>query len=138
MTNIKLMLVSLFLMTSVVMAQQPEVTTLMSKELKDIPGKEVEMITVEYAPGGEDPIHRHNAHAFVYVLEGTIVMGLKGGKQVTLNPGDTFYEGPDDIHTVGRNASSTKPAKFLVFFLKDKGAPILVPVTNQSKTGKGD
>src|SRR5262245_26628804 len=138
MTNIKLMLVSLFLMTSAVMAQQPEVTTLMSKELKDIPGKEVEMITVEYAPGGEDPIHRHNAHAFVYVLEGTIVMGLKGGKQVTLNPGETFYEGPDDIHTVGRNASSTKPAKFLVFFLKDKGAPILVPVTNQSKTGKGD
>ena len=138
MTNIKLMLVSLFLMTSAVMAQQPEVTTLMSKELKDIPGKEVEMITVEYAPGGEDPIHRHNAHAFVYVLEGTIVMGLKGGKQVTLNPGETFYEGPDDIHTVGRNASSTKPAKFLVFFLKDKGAPILVPVTNQSKTGKGN
>jgi len=132
------MLVSLFLMTSAVMAQQPEVTTLMSKELKDIPGKEVEMITVEYAPGGEDPIHRHNAHAFVYVLEGTIVMGLKGGKQVTLNPGETFYEGPDDIHTVGRNASSTKPAKFLVFFLKDKGAPILVPVTNQSKTGKGN
>jgi quercetin dioxygenase-like cupin family protein len=130
MTNIKLMLVLLFLMTGAVMAQQPEVTTLMSKELKDIPGKEGEMIIVEYAPGGEDPIHRHNSHAFVYVLEGTIVMGLKGGKQITLKPGDTFYEGPDDVHTVGRNASSTKPAKFLVFFVKAKGSPILVPVTN--------
>ena len=128
MTNIKLMLVLLCLMTGAAMAQQPEVTTLMSKELKDIPGKEAVMITVEYAPGGSDPIHRHNAQAFVYVLEGTVVMELKGGKQVTLKPGQTFYEGPDDIHTVGRNASSTEPAKFVVFLIKDKGAPILTPV----------
>src|SRR5262245_8919381 len=130
MTNIKLMLVLLFLMTGAVMAQQPEITALMSKELKDIPGKEVEMIIVEYAPGGEDPIHRHNAHAFVYVLEGRIVMGLKGGKQVTIKPGDSFNESPDDVHTVGRNASSTKPAKFLVFLVKAKGSPIFIPVTN--------
>ncbi len=127
MTKIKLMFVLLCLMTSAAMAQQPEITTLMSKELTDIPGKEVVMITVEYAPGGSDPIHRHNAHAFVYVLEGSVVMGLKGGKQVTLKPGQTFYEGPDDVHTIGRNASSTEPAKFLVFFVKDKGAPILTP-----------
>ena len=86
------------------------------------------MITVEYAPGGSDPVHRHNAQAFVYVLEGSIVMQVKGEKQVTLTPGQTFYEGPDDVHTVGRNASSTKPAKFLVFLIKDKGAPVLVPV----------
>ena len=85
------------------------------------------MITVEYAPGGVDPIHRHNAHAFVYVLEGSIVMQVKGGKEVTLTPGQTFYEGPHDVHIVGRNVSSTKPAKFLVVLIKDKGAPVLVP-----------
>jgi quercetin dioxygenase-like cupin family protein len=86
------------------------------------------MITVEYGPGGSDPIHRHDAQGFIYVLEGSIVMGLKGGKQVTLKPGQTFYEGPDDVHTVGRNASRTRPAKFLVFLVKHKGAPILTPV----------
>src|SRR5215467_9603246 len=124
----KLTLVLLCLMTSTVMAQEPKVTTLMSKNLPGIPGKEAMMITVEYAPGGSDPIHRHNAAAFVYVLEGSVVMQLKGGKPVTLGPGETFYEGPDDIHIVGRNASKTKPAKFLVFLIKNPGAPVLVPV----------
>jgi quercetin dioxygenase-like cupin family protein len=100
----------------------------MSKDLPELPGKEAVMITVEYPPGSIDPIHRHNARAFVYVLEGTVVMQLKGGKEVTLTPGQTFYEGPDDVHVVGRNASSTKPAKFVAFFIKDKGAPVLVPV----------
>ena len=85
------------------------------------------MITVDYPPGSVDPIHRHNAHAFVYVLEGSIIMQVKGGKEVTLLPGQTFYEGPDDLHVVGKNASNTKPAKFVVFFIKDKGAPVLVP-----------
>jgi quercetin dioxygenase-like cupin family protein len=110
------------------MAQEAKVTPLMSKDLPEVPGKEVSMITVEYPPGSVDPIHRHNAHAFVYVLEGTIVMQVKGGKEVTLTPGQTFYESPDDIHIVGRNASSTKPAKFVVMLIKDKGAPVLVPV----------
>jgi len=109
------------------MAQEPKVTELLSKELKDIPGKEVLMITVEYAPGGADPIHRHYAVAFVYVLEGSIVMQVKGGKEVTLSPGQTFYEGPDDVHIVGRNASKTRSAKFVVFLVKAKGAPVLVP-----------
>lgn len=85
------------------------------------------MLLVEYPPGSSDPIHRHNAEAFVYVLEGSIVMQVRGGKQVTLTPGQTFYEGPDDVHVVGRNASSTQPAKFVVFLMKDKGAPALVP-----------
>jgi quercetin dioxygenase-like cupin family protein len=85
------------------------------------------MITVEYPPGSVDPIHRHNAHAFIYVLEGSIIMQVKGGKEVTLTPGQTFYEGPDDVHVVGRNASRTSPARFVVFFIKDKGAPVLVP-----------
>ena len=131
--NKKLMLVLLFLMTGTVMAQEATVTPLTSKDLKELPGKEVSMITVEYHPGATDPIHRHNAHAFVYVLEGSIVMQVKGGKEVTLTPGQTFYEGPDDVHLVGRNASSTKPAKFLVFFIKDKGAPILVPAETASQ-----
>jgi quercetin dioxygenase-like cupin family protein len=110
------------------MAQEAKVTSLMSKDLKDFPGKEGLMIAVEYPPGATDPIHRHNAHAFVYVLEGSIVMQLKGGKEVTLTPGQTFYEGPDDVHIVGRSADKTKPAKFVVFLIKDKGAPVLVPV----------
>ena len=86
------------------------------------------MITVEHAPGGSNAIHRHNAQAFVYVLEGSVVMQLKAGQQVTLTPGQTFYEGPDDVHGVDRNASSTQPAKFLVVLIKDKGAPAVVPV----------
>src|SRR5437660_11709616 len=100
----------------------------MSKDLTEIPGREVLMITVEYAPGGVDAIDRHNAHAFVYVLEGSIVMQVKGGKEVTLTPGQSFYEGPNDIHVVGRNTSTTKPAKFVVFLVKNKDAPVLVPV----------
>ena len=126
--NKTLSLVLLFLMTGTLMAQQPTVTSLISKDLTDLPGREVLMIKVEYPPGGADPIHRHNAHAFVYVMEGSIVMQVKGGKEVTLTPGQTFYEGPDDVHIVGRNASSTKPAKFLVFLVKNQGAPVLVPV----------
>jgi quercetin dioxygenase-like cupin family protein len=109
-------------------AQQAAVTPLMTKELADLPGKEALMITVVYPPGGADPVHRHNAHGFIYVLEGSVVMQVKGGKPVTLAAGQTFYEGPDDIHVVGRSASSTKPAKLLVLLLKNKGAPVLVPV----------
>ena len=120
--------VLLYLMTDTAMAQQAKVTSLMSKDLTGNPGREVLMITVEHPPGGSDPIHRHNAQALVYVLEGSVVMQVKGGKQVTLTPGQTFYEGPDDVHVVDRNASATKPAKFLVFLIKDKGAPVLVPV----------
>jgi quercetin dioxygenase-like cupin family protein len=127
--NKKSMLVLLFLMTGTVMAQEPTITPLMSKDLANLPGKEVLMITVEYPPGGADPIHRHDAQAFVYVLEGSIVMQVKGEKEVTLTPGQTFYEAPDHVHLVGRNASSTRPAKFLVFLIKDKGAPALVPVS---------
>ena len=109
------------------LAQEAKVTDLMSKNLPNFPGKEGLMITVDYPPGSSDPIHRHNADAFVYMLEGSAVMQVKGGKEVTLTPGQTFYEGPGDIHVVGRNASQTKPAKFLVFLVKDKGAPVLVP-----------
>ena len=120
--------VLLSLIAGTVMAQQAKVTSLMSKVMTDMAGKEGLLITVEYPPGASDPIHRHNAHAFVYVLEGSIVMQLKGGKEVTLTPGQTFYEGPNDVHIVGRSASKTKPAKFLVFLVKDKDAPVLVPV----------
>jgi quercetin dioxygenase-like cupin family protein len=135
--NKTLLLGLLLLMPGTLMAQQSSaakeaphatVTSLTSKDLPDLPGKEALMIIVEYPPGSVDPIHRHNAHAFVYVLEGSIIMQVKSGKEVTLTPGQTFYEGPDDIHVVGKNASSTKPAKFVVFFIKDKGAPVLVPV----------
>ena len=125
-TTISLLL--LFLMTSAVTAQEADVVPLMSKDLTDFPGKEVSMITVEYPPGWSDPVHRHNAYGFVYVLEGTVIMQVKGGKEVTLTPGQTFYEGPDDVHVVGRNASASKPAKLLVILVKDKGAPILMPV----------
>jgi quercetin dioxygenase-like cupin family protein len=120
-------IVLMIVFSCAVAAQEAKVTELFSRDLTDLPGKQGEMITVEYPPGSVDPIHRHNAHAFVYVLEGTIVMQVRGGKEVTLTPGQTFYEGPDDVHVVGRNASKTNPAKFVVFFVKNKGAPLLVP-----------
>jgi quercetin dioxygenase-like cupin family protein len=118
----------LCLMSGMAMAQPPKVTELMSKDLPESPGKELLMIAVEHAPGGSNPAHRHNAHAVVYVLEGSVVMQVKGGKEVTLTPGQTFYEGPNDVHLVDRNASSTEPAKFVVFLIKDKGAPALLPI----------
>ena len=127
MTFPKLIFALACLMSGTLLAQEAKVAELFSKDLSNLPGKEGLMITVEYPPGSTDPIHRHNAHAFVYVLEGSIVMQVRGGKEVTLKPGQTFYEGPDDVHVVGRNASKTKPAKFVVFLVKDKGAPVLVP-----------
>ena len=132
MTNKKLALIPLLMFLAVgasfAQPEQPQVTSLMSKDLTNMPGKEVLMITVEYPPGWSDPVHRHNAQGFIYVLEGSVVMQIQGGKEVTLTPGQTFYEGIDDVHLIGRNASTTKPAKFLVFLVKNKGAPVLVPV----------
>ena len=128
MTSTKLILALAILATAAPVGPEAKVNQVLSKELTDIPGKEGLMLTVEYPPGASDPVHRHNADAFVYVLEGSVVMQVKGGKEVTLMPGQTFYEGPNDIHVVGRNASQTKPAKFLVFLVKDKGTPVLVPV----------
>jgi quercetin dioxygenase-like cupin family protein len=125
-TTISVLLLSL--RTGAAMAQEPDVVTVMSKDLPESPGKEVLMITVEYPPGGSDPVHRHDAHGFIYVLEGSVVMQVKGGQEVTLARGQSFYEGPEDVHVVGRNASTTKPAKFLVVLVKNKGAPVLVPV----------
>lgn len=119
---------SLLLVSSPLFAQETKVTSLMSKPVPDNPGKELLMISVEYPPGASDPVHRHNAQAFLYVLEGSVIMGVNGEKPVSLTAGQTFYEGPNDVHTVGRNASKTRPAKFLVFLLKDKDAPVLIPV----------
>jgi len=106
---------------------QASVAELMTKALPDYPGKEALVIKVTYPPGSVDQVHRHHAHAFVYVLEGSIVMGVRGGRTVTLTPGQTFYEGPGDVHTIGRNASATKPAKFLVVLLKNSGEPAVIP-----------
>ena len=125
----KTILILLCLISGPLMAQQDaKVTPLMSKDLPELPGKQGLMISVEYPPGASDPIHRHNAHAFLYVLEGTIVMQIEGAAPLTLTAGQTFYEGPNDVHIVGRNASNTKPARFIVFLVKDKNAPVLIPV----------
>lgn len=123
----KKFLLIVLLVCSPLIAQEAKVSPLMVKPLPDYPGKAVQIITVEYPPGAHDPVHRHNAHAFVYVLEGSIVMAVNGERPVTLTAGQTFYEGPNDVHTIGRNASKTKPAKFLVVLLKDKDAPVLIP-----------
>src|SRR5215510_9339230 len=127
MTFTKVVVVLVCLMSTTLVGQEANVMPLMSKDLTECPGKEGVMITVAYPPGHSDQVHRHNAYAFVYVLEGSVVMQVRGGKEVTLTPGQTFYEGPADVHVVGRSASKTKPAKFVVFFVKDKGAPITVP-----------
>jgi len=117
MTITKLILMMVCLISVTMEPKEAKVTQLLSKDLTDIPGKEGLMITVEYPPGSSDPVHRHNAYGFIYLLEGSIVMQVRGGKEVTLTPGQTFYEGPADVHVVGRNASQTKPAKFVVFFV---------------------
>ena len=106
----------------------PQVAPLFSKELADLPGKEAVMLTVVYPPGAVEHAHRHDAHAFVYVLEGSLVMQLKGGPEVTLTPGQIFYEGPNDVHKLGRNASATQPAKFVVVLVKNQGAAPVLPV----------
>ena len=123
----KIVLLALCLAAGATAADVATVTPLMTKDLIGIPGKEATMVTVEYEPGGSSAEHRHNAHTFVYVLEGSVTMQVKGGKEVTLGPGQTFYESPEDVHTVSKNASGTKPAKFLVFFVKEKGAPATAP-----------
>ncbi|MBS1027923.1 cupin domain-containing protein [Gluconobacter albidus] len=104
-----------------------KVTPLLAHDLPNIPGKEGAMLTVDYPPGGSDPIHRHNASVFVYVLKGSVVMQVRGGEAVTLHPGQSFFEGPDDVHLVGRNASQTEPAQFLAVFVKNKAAPFVFP-----------
>lgn len=133
----RVILASAFALTlagGTVLAEQAKVEQLVSKDLVGVPGKELTMITVEYMPGGTDPIHTHQAQAMVYVLEGSIVMQVKGGAPVTLTAGQTFYEGPDDVHIVGRNASRTARARFVVFLVKGKGAPILTPIeTGETK-----
>jgi quercetin dioxygenase-like cupin family protein len=118
----------LCLLTAPTATAEPGVNQLVVKDLAGLADKEGMMLTVEYAPGDSNSKHRHNAHTFVYVLEGSIVMQVEGGQAVTLGPGQTFYETPDDIHTVSKNASDSQPAKFLVFFVKEKGAPSLIPV----------
>ena len=120
------------LMLAAVPAKAADVKELFAIDLADYPGKESRMLEVSYPPGARDVVHRHDAHAFVYVLEGQIVMQLKGQPAVTLSAGQTFYEGPTDVHVVGRNASNTEPARFVVVLLKAKGAPILTPVKEDS------
>ena len=117
----------LCLLAAPTLAEEAKINPLMTKELTGLANKEATMLLVEYAPGGSSERHRHNAHTFVYVLEGSIVMQVEGGEAVTLGPGQTFYEAPTDVHTVSKNASDAQPAKFLVFFVKDQGAPVLVP-----------
>jgi quercetin dioxygenase-like cupin family protein len=129
MTITKLLLMLVCLISVGTEPKEAKVTPVFSKELADLQGKEGLMLVVEYPPGSTDPIHRHNAHAFVYVIEGSIVMQVRGGKEVTLTAGQTFYEGPDDVHVIGRNASQTKPANFVVFMVKEKGAPAFVPAS---------
>ena len=123
-----LVLLAALLILGVVPAEAADVKELFAIELADYPGKEGRMIEVSYPPGARDVVHRHDAHAFVYVLEGKIIMELKGQPPVTLTAGQTFYEGPTDVHVVGRNASDSEPARFVVVLLKGQGAPILTPV----------
>ena len=120
------LITSPLIMTRPLMAQEALSPSFISKDLAGASGKEIQMYTVDFSPGHSIPAHRHNAQVFLYVLEGSLVTQVKGGKEITLTPGQSYYEAPDDIHTVTRNASSTKPAKFLVFMLKEKGAPSTV------------
>jgi len=126
----KLVLLSVFisLLGVVTSMRAQQVNTLFMKQLPDMQGKEIEVITVNYAPGEVDAVHRHDAHAVVYVLEGEVEMQVRGGTLQRLGPGQIFYESPEDVHTVSRNPSRTKSAKFVVFFIKNEGKPILTHV----------
>ena len=130
MHNMKKLILSLFIFTFgfATATHAQEVKTLFTKQLPEAPGKEIEVVTVNYAPGAGDTIHRHDAHAVVYVLEGEVEVQVRGGTLQRLSPGQIFYESPEDVHTVSRNASKTNPAKFVVFFVKNEGAPILTPI----------
>ena len=108
-------------------APAAKATPLLTKPIVGVDGKEGVMLTVEYPPGVASAPHRHNANTFVYVLEGSVVMQVAGGPELTLTAGQTFYESPSDIHTVSRNASDTQSAKILVMFVKDVGAPATAP-----------
>jgi quercetin dioxygenase-like cupin family protein len=121
-------LLAMGLASSASTPQNATVTPLRAMGLSHDESRELSMITVEYPPGGTTPAHTHHAQALLYVLEGSIVMQVKGGAPVTLSQGQTWYEGPDDVHVVSRNASDSAPAKYVVFMVKDKGAPILTPV----------
>ena len=128
------LLASSLIATGTLMAQnatprtaQETITTLITKDLAVLPGEQVLMYTVDFPPGFSSPVHRHNAQVCVYVLEGSVVMQVRGKEELTLGRGQSFYEDPDDIHVVSRNASRTKPAKFLVFLINKKGAPLLLP-----------
>lgn len=112
-------------------ARAADVKQLMAKPLPELPGKEAVMLEVSYPPGAKDMAHRHDAHALLYVLEGTIQMQLRGGPLVTVKAGETFYEGPDDVHLIGRNASSSEPARFVVMLIKRRDAPVLTPLQGQ-------
>ena len=117
----------LLLASSVPAFSQATVDSLFQADVADVTNQEIVVLEVNYAAGNDSPVHRHNAHTIVYVLEGTVIMQVKGSEPQTLGPGDVFYENPDDIHSMSRNASNTEPAKILVFFLKGKGAAATEP-----------
>lgn len=129
-TLVVLALLAAFPVLAAVPTEAADVKQLFAIDLADQPGKEGRMLEVSYPPGARDMVHRHDAHAFVYVLEGEIIMQLKGQPAVTLKAGQTFYEGPTDVHVIGRNASNTAPARFVVVLLKARGAPVLTPVND--------
>src|SRR4051812_18222517 len=119
-------LTSTLLIASTLMAEET-ITPLMSNDLAGVSRKEVLMYTVDFPAGFSSPVHRHNAQVSVYVLEGSVVMQVRGGKEVTLGPGQSFYEDPSDVHVVSRNASDSNSAKFVVFLIHKKGAPLVIP-----------
>ncbi|WP_164156051.1 cupin domain-containing protein [Sandarakinorhabdus rubra] len=123
----RILLSGIALMAAGAAAQSPPPPPLFEKPLADLPGKEIALVEVVLPPGGASPAHRHNAHVVVYVLEGSIVMQVAGKPEQTLGVGQTFSEDPGDVHTVGRNASTTRPARFLAFFVKDRAAPRTIP-----------
>jgi quercetin dioxygenase-like cupin family protein len=131
--SLKRILVLAFLAASTLtitspLTAQETITSIMSHTLAEASDSEVLMYTVDFPPGFSSPIHRHDAQVSVYVLEGNVVMQVKGGRELTLGPGQSFYEDPSDIHVVSRNASSSEPAKFLVFLIHKKDSPLVIPV----------
>jgi len=124
---LKVLIAGMVLVVSVPAFSQSTANAVFQTDVADVTNQEILVLEVNYAAGNDSPVHRHNAHTVVYVLEGSVIMQVAGGEMQTLGPGDVFYETPSDIHSVSRNASDTEPAKILVFFLKEKDAATTEP-----------
>ncbi|RRW52142.1 cupin domain-containing protein [Pseudomonas moraviensis] len=121
-----------FTLSASAMAHDPseKITVLQEQLLKNAPGKKAMMIEVDYQPGQSSIAHKHEGTAMAYVLDGEVISQIKGEKALTYKKGQFWYEPAGSEHLVSKNASSTKPAKLLVFMVLAPDEQVLIPLEN--------